>query len=77
MSSSSSSSSFTLYLDNLHLGHLCKPSNSFLYYIQPLDKHAFFGTPYALDTISSWPRSDWSTKYYLLEVFHATIQAIQ
>ena len=34
MSSSSSSSSFTLYLDTLHLGHLCNPSNSFLYNIQ-------------------------------------------
>ena len=29
-----SSSSFTLYLDTLHLGHLCNPSNSFLYNIQ-------------------------------------------
>jgi len=37
-----------------------------------LDKHVFFGTPYLLDTISSW-----SAMYYLEEVFHTKIQVIQ
>jgi len=53
MSSSSPSSSFALYLDTPHLGHLCNPSNSFLYSNNHLDKHVIFGTPNPLDTISS------------------------
>jgi len=76
MSSLSPSSSFTLYLDTPHMGHLCNPQILFYTAYNHLDKHVFFSTPYPLDTISSWPHNDWSAMYYLEEVFHAKIQAI-
>jgi len=65
MSSSSPSSSFTLYLDTPHLGHLCNHSNYFLYNIQSFGQTCIFGTLNPLDIISSWPHSDWSAMYYL------------
>ena len=34
-------------------------------------------TPNPLDTISSWPHSDWSAMYYLQEVFDAKVQVTQ
>jgi len=77
MSSSSPSSSFTLYRDTPHIGHMQSFKLFFYTIYNHLDKHVFSSTPYPFDTISYLPHSYWSEMYYFLDVFHATTQAIQ